>query len=579
MRVRSHIIRLTGGDDLKRIIRFFKLFTLPVLILSSLLFFYSVVFAIDTTVDDPEAALSFFGDISDAITVGKNEISISDHALDKDRFMSYMLALYNYEPLTFLVARNYSFTRSKSTVTSVRFSPAFSHDDALKAILLYKNALDDCVKGIHGDWPPEAKILYLYDYIANHFVYDHELVVSDAYGLVSQGKGVCQAFTLFATGVLNMLGIENDVIIAPSVNHIWNRVKLGGEWYNVDFTWSNLDVFGNCVHDYLLRSDTHLGIDTDFKLVHMSETMDWSSVLYPEDNSAVDKYVQEKACWYDTDTTFVFVNGYWYFLAANGNKIDFRRSPDLFSYETLFSFSDHYMTDNGAHWSGYFGGITFSGTNIFFTTAKRVMLYDTVTGLFRSLYIYDGKTENCIYGMYDKGGTLDLIIRNYPPTGGTADESHNVESVSFEIPAEYIQPKELRSFAKNIEYSLDEDTGKRLIFGVSEGDLPETLVSALGGKVTKADGSAFGDGETLTTGSVFKMGELEYRVSIPGDVDCNGKVNGDDADYMLKAILNPDYFPVCYLQDFDGSGSVDTDDAIYLFMNEEEPSGFPIAKK
>ncbi len=533
--------------------------------------------AVDSMSSDSDVALDLFSRLTGSFLIGETKIDISDYGLDKDTFTAYMLALYNYDPLSFLIANTYSYTHNKSIVTSVNVTNTFSPEDALGAIVLYKNAVNDCVKGIHGDWTDESKLLYVFEYMANHFTYDHSLAVADAYGLVTEGRGVCQAFTLFASGVLDRLGIENDTMVSQSINHIWNRVKLDGEWYNIDFTWANLDVYGNCVHDYFLRSDTNNGVDTDFKLRHTSDVMDWRSSVYTDDNAATDFYVNSGYCWYDTDTCFVFVNGFWYYLAsAKGSKTELRRTSDFHDYETVQSFADYFLTDEGLHWSGYWGGLKVLGTKILFTTAKQVIIYDTVSGGFEVLFEYEGDAANSIYGLGDRGDTVDLLIRDYPPTGGSESYLHDVETVEFVIPEEYLPSKELVDFAENLEYYYDEENEVRLIFGVSEGDYPGTLVAALGGDVLTHDGKVFSKSAVLTTGSIFTMGELEYLLSIPGDTDMDGRVDEEDAEYLLTAMLFPDYNPVVYEQDYDGNGSFDTDDTLYLLLSRYDPAGFPI---
>ena len=60
---------------------------------------------------------------------------------------------------------------------------------------------------------------------------------------------------------LNKAGVETRLITGHSGegdgpdNHMWNAVKLDGEWYNLDITWDDLGQGGKN-YDYFLKSDS-----------------------------------------------------------------------------------------------------------------------------------------------------------------------------------------------------------------------------------------------------------------------------------------------------------------------------------
>ncbi len=51
------------------------------------------------------------------------------------------------------------------------------------------------------------------------------------------GKGVCGAYTDLYYCLLTAAGIENVKAMNTSHVHIWNVVKVDGQWYNCDITW------------------------------------------------------------------------------------------------------------------------------------------------------------------------------------------------------------------------------------------------------------------------------------------------------------------------------------------------------
>lgn len=114
------------------------------------------------------------------------------------------------------------------------------------------------------------KIRYVHDWIIDYMAYDMEYDEDSAYstsvygGLIEK-KGVCEAYARTYKYILDELGIENILIkgtatnsIGNTENHMWNYVKLYGNWYAVDITWDDPiikgtgSVSGDYKHKYFL---------------------------------------------------------------------------------------------------------------------------------------------------------------------------------------------------------------------------------------------------------------------------------------------------------------------------------------
>ena len=61
-----------------------------------------------------------------------------------------------------------------------------------------------------------------------------------------------------------------------------------------------------------------------------------------------------------------------------------------------------------------------------------------------------------------------------------------------------------------------------------------------------------------------------------GDVDGNGKIDKDDAIYLLRHVVYPDKYPMSVSCDADGNGKIDKDDAIYLLRHVVYPDKYPL---
>ncbi|GHV40594.1 hypothetical protein FACS189490_06000 [Clostridia bacterium] len=60
-----------------------------------------------------------------------------------------------------------------------------------------------------------------------------------AYGAIIEGRAVCDGFSKAFKAFMDKLGIECEITYGSS--HSWNKVKIGGVWYEVDLTFDNRD--------------------------------------------------------------------------------------------------------------------------------------------------------------------------------------------------------------------------------------------------------------------------------------------------------------------------------------------------
>lgn len=111
--------------------------------------------------------------------------------------------------------------------------------------------------------------LIIHDYLVNNIVYKESDDTSfNSYKALITGEGVCSGYTECFKTFMDMLGIENYTLSGDAGNqrHIWNVVKLDGEWYQVDVTWD--DPVGNTSnfvnHNYFNITDEDMAIDHEW---------------------------------------------------------------------------------------------------------------------------------------------------------------------------------------------------------------------------------------------------------------------------------------------------------------------------
>ncbi len=168
---------------------------------------------------------------------------------------------YNYYPSTDCVSKitpSYIMTAAEKEAATAEFNAG-----AERALAEVDDSMDDV-----------QKALTLHDYLAGYGIYPNlwnsngsyvsslDLpIYHSAYGFFKDYTVVCQGFSLAYIYLLNRLGIECTYVSSDSMNHAWNMVKIGGQWYNVDVTWDNFDnvydenVYGSVHHVHFLKSD------------------------------------------------------------------------------------------------------------------------------------------------------------------------------------------------------------------------------------------------------------------------------------------------------------------------------------
>lgn len=118
---------------------------------------------------------------------------------------------------------------------------------------VYANVIEqlDCITaGVDPSWSAPEKALYLHEYLALHYDYDREALQGPlsteeerlcytAYGMLKNGKAVCEGYTWLYGILLRRVGIESLAVRSVELNHTWNVLNIDGYWYHVDVTWDD----------------------------------------------------------------------------------------------------------------------------------------------------------------------------------------------------------------------------------------------------------------------------------------------------------------------------------------------------
>lgn len=198
--------------------------------------------------------------IYEGIMAQEVEIDISNCGIQADDLESLKTILgntvqniVNNEPDLFFIDKNYSFGYYKSgdQYVAAYITPTYLYTGAEfeAEMSAYNSAVNAIVADARKADTTVGQLLRANDYICLNFEYDErvnssseavrEKAVRKPNEFFKQGTGVCQAYTLAFKAVCDRLGITSTTAVSSVLNHIWNMVNVGGEWYHVDVTWND----------------------------------------------------------------------------------------------------------------------------------------------------------------------------------------------------------------------------------------------------------------------------------------------------------------------------------------------------
>lgn len=214
----------------------------------------------------------------DAWLQRKTEVSVLSLRIpwgDIDAFWEIAFKVLNDHPELFY-ADWYGTAYSSGGFISRQEFEYRSFPDVDQAIEDFDAAANEALAEIEGVTEELEKALILHDWLVTRCAYNWEVATGKkeeekkdpnsyissglpwtAYGSLVRKDATCQGYTLAYEYLLSRAGIESVYLGSDSMNHAWNAVRIGGQWYHVDVTWDDPvpNKEGRAYHDYFLLSD------------------------------------------------------------------------------------------------------------------------------------------------------------------------------------------------------------------------------------------------------------------------------------------------------------------------------------
>ena len=230
---------------------------------------------------------------------------------DKAAITEVFSLVINRNPEFFYVSNSFSLSiYSDGDIATV--NPQYLYEgDSLTAVQNeFASLVDEICAHVPNTLSDYEKVLLIHDYFVANYSYDTRIYDSsasaeanfDAYSFLKEKTAVCEGYTLAMIAVMDKLGIECDAATSRDMNHTWNYIKLGENWYHLDITHDDpvTDIPGRVSHRKFLRSDdgmTSLGASGWTSLYECSET---SYDTAADGLTTVSPYVYYNGAWYTT---------------------------------------------------------------------------------------------------------------------------------------------------------------------------------------------------------------------------------------------------------------------------------------
>ncbi|MBQ8827037.1 MAG: hypothetical protein IJ007_08090 [Oscillospiraceae bacterium] len=137
-------------------------------------------------------------------------------------------------------------------------------------------AADEIMLGISEDMTDYEKLKFFHDYLILNCESSKDYEYGNTvYGALVEGKALCEGYSKAFSYLCNRVGIENMIVTGlTNEAHMWNMVKVNGNWYHIDVTWDKpggtlADMFPDMImYQYFMVTDSV--IENDHRIVTIS---------------------------------------------------------------------------------------------------------------------------------------------------------------------------------------------------------------------------------------------------------------------------------------------------------------------
>ncbi len=206
--------------------------------------------------------------IEAAIRNFETEADVSEYKISSQAALGAAQYVINDNPELFYVSGMVRVSYYPSTGMAVKvlieYDNRYDKESIPELLKFVEDEADRALSYIDDSMTDYDKALAIHDYLVVNHSYDVNSQIRNIYEFFKEGKGVCQGYAQAYAYLLKKCGVEVGYALSDEMDHMWNMVKIDGEWYHVDVTFDDPlqketgDVFGYCGHTYFMKSDSYM---------------------------------------------------------------------------------------------------------------------------------------------------------------------------------------------------------------------------------------------------------------------------------------------------------------------------------
>lgn len=312
------------------------------------------------------------------------EANIPFENTNEKSIVSYIFKeVIDENPQFFYINKSYSYKHNYSVIKSLTVSYTADNESINKIRSDFEEASQRFLSLVNDEMTDYEKALVLHDAIAINCEYDVADTIGtnsyNAYGVLCDGKAVCQGYAYAYKYLLDRIGIENHIVSSDIMKHAWNIVKIGDSFYHVDLTMDDpvYDKIGRADHKYFLLSDGYIQNNTEKGfLKHVGYSSDYKAT-----SDKFDNYF-----WKNVSSAFNYSDGYWYYSDTDG--FIYKGTTDNMQETVLATVTDNWRLGNTTK--------LFSDKYVQTVLADGYLYYNTPDRLYR-VNLQDNSDSQVIY--------------------------------------------------------------------------------------------------------------------------------------------------------------------------------------
>lgn len=292
--------------------------------------------------------------------------------------------------------------------------PIYLYDKqtAQKKVDDFNAACDKYLEKIDSGMTEFEKAVVLHDELVLNckYVEDNDPLRVSAYEPIVNGSSNCQEYAEAYAYLLALAGIHNEIVESSAMFHLWNKVRINNEYYNVDLTWDDPmpDKNGHVSHKYFMLSDSAISSGNDDISAHYG----FDYAYYKSNNTKYDN-----SLFHEFDTQFCFVDNDCYVV---DNKYQSRYERCLLKYNTktdtaeiVKKFDFRWKSGATSYWKGGYMSLDENNGLLYFNSADCIYSYDVATNTMEEFAQVDTSSGNC-YGLRIADGIVYAAVSSSP---------------------------------------------------------------------------------------------------------------------------------------------------------------------